>query len=338
MSESLPAPLMTPGRRKNILAAKADSLDASKSIALHADDFGMSRAIDRGILRGFREGLLTSTSLLANARDAAWAIEEWKTLAADQADGRLPSSGMRHRLNDPNVAFDLGVHLNLTQGRPLSGNAYPAELLDAEGRFPNVFALFAGLVRPGRHLEAAIRAELELQVAMLADSGLRPTHLNGHQYIEMMPVVTHMIPSLLERFAVKAVRVAREPALWRTTVLRGQPGKWPLTLVKHWFAERFAGRMDSLGVGHPDAYFGTAHAGVVDVALFRHFLAGASRSQHIEVGLHPGEPSVASAEEEADGWRDPLAPVRPKELDMLVTEPLATLLESSGWRLGRVRP
>jgi chitin disaccharide deacetylase len=305
-------------------------------VVLHADDLGMNRAVNQGILRGFRDGLLTSTSLMSNAPDAAWALEQWKELAKDRIGGQLPSADARRRLDDPDVAFDLGVHLNLTQGRPLSGSAYPAELLDVEGRFPSVFALFARLSRPDRQRHAAIRTELELQLQFLADHGLRPTHLNGHQYIEMMPVITHMVPDLLERFGIKTVRVAREPALWRTTVLRGQFCKWPLACVKRWFAQRFASRMDALGVSHPDAYFGTAHAGGVNIPLMRRFLAGAPPNRLIEVGLHPSEPSTVTPEERADGWHDPLALTRPGELNMLVTEPLTTLLESSGWRLGRL--
>ncbi len=43
-------------------------------IVFHADDFGMNRAVTDGILRGFQHGLITATSLLANAPDAARAI------------------------------------------------------------------------------------------------------------------------------------------------------------------------------------------------------------------------------------------------------------------------
>ena len=42
---------------------------------LHADDLGMNRAVSDGIFQGFEQGLLTSTSLLSNAPDAARALE-----------------------------------------------------------------------------------------------------------------------------------------------------------------------------------------------------------------------------------------------------------------------
>lgn len=64
-------------------------------LVLHADDLGMNRAVTHGILRGFRLGLLTSTSLLANAPDAA-RLREWKRLEEDRAAGRLASQAVRN--------------------------------------------------------------------------------------------------------------------------------------------------------------------------------------------------------------------------------------------------
>jgi predicted glycoside hydrolase/deacetylase ChbG (UPF0249 family) len=305
-------------------------------LVLHADDLGMNRAVTAGVLGGFRHGLLTSTSLLANAPDAPDALEQWKTLLSEHAAGRLPSAARRKQLDDPLRPFDLGVHLNLTQGRPLS-DSYPAELLDSEGRFPSVFALFARLGHRGDRFQAAIRAELIAQAQMVCDQGLRPTHLNGHQYIEMLPVVREIVPELLNRFGITVVRVPCEPGLWRSTVLRGQFGRWPLAAVKHLFAQRFRTRMDALRVIHPAAFFGTAHAGCIDLGLLRRFLADARPNQLVEVALHPGETSEGvSPEDQAAGWHDPLADWRPNELRMLTSAELAEFLASAGWRLGRL--
>jgi chitin disaccharide deacetylase len=305
-------------------------------LVLHADDLGMNRAVSEGILRGFREGLLTSTSLLANAPDAGRALQQWKALLAEHAAGKLPSAAARARLDDPDQPFDLGVHLNLTQGRPLSGS-YPAELLDSHGRFPGVSALFLRLWRYGGKFQAAIRAELERQIQLACDRGVQPMHLNGHQYIEMLPGVAQVMPELLGRFGIKTIRVAWEGSLWRSTVLGGQFWKWPMARVKRAFAERFRARMDALGVAHPDMFFGTVHAGQIDVGLMRRFVTAGKRSELVEIGLHPGETAEsASPDDRTNGWHDPLAALRTKELQMLCSAELAALLESAGWRLERL--
>jgi predicted glycoside hydrolase/deacetylase ChbG (UPF0249 family) len=310
----------------------------SSRLALHADDFGMNRAVSNGILHGFRHGLLTSTSVLSNAPDAARALSQWKGLLVEQSNGRLPSADVRRRLGDPECPFDLGVHLNLTQGRPL-GDRYPAELLDPEGRFPGIFSLFARLRQSGDKLREAIREEWRQQIQFLCDHGLRPTHLNGHQYVEMLPATSELVPGLMERFGIKAVRLALEPALLRNIALHGfQIAKWPLARVKHLFAATFRTLVDARRIAHPDAYYGTAHAGGVDLKLLQLFLASSQRHQFIEIGLHPGQSAEEpSPEDLANGWSDPLALARPKELEMLVSEELPRCLQSRGRSLGRLQ-
>ena len=109
----------------------------------------MNPAVTAGIFQGFEQGLLTSTSLLSNAPDAARALDGWRQLESRREQGSLASRAPRERLHDPAQPFDLGIHLNLTQGRPLTGPRYPAELLAADGRFPGVFGLFNRLRRRG---------------------------------------------------------------------------------------------------------------------------------------------------------------------------------------------
>jgi chitin disaccharide deacetylase len=333
----------------------------SSRLVLHADDFGMNRAVTDGILHGFRHGLLTSASMLANAPDACRAAKCWNELERDRAAGSLPSMPNRRRLDDSEEKpFDLGVHLNLTQGRPLIADRYPGELLDAEGRFPGVFALFSHLRRHGEKFAAAVREELARQIEWILDHGLWPTHLNGHQYIEMMRAVTPIVLELAERFDIRTIRAAWEPGLLRTTVLnRLGIMKWPMAMVKRWFAARFRAELDRAGIAHPDAFFGTAHAGGVTLRLLRLFLTCGKPYELVEIAVHPGncapllrrssadrksppgacQQAAAHSDEKCEcavEWRDPLAAARPKELRMLISDSLPAILESQGRRLGRL--
>jgi predicted glycoside hydrolase/deacetylase ChbG (UPF0249 family) len=307
-------------------------------IVLHADDLGLNPAVTEGVLNGFRHGLLTSSSLLSNAPDAAGALDMWKRLEAERRAGGLPSLAKRQRLGDPDQPFDLGVHLNLTQGRPLTGDRYPSELLDAHGRFPGVFALFARLRRRGDRFRAALQGELEEQVRFLVDHGLKPTHLNGHQYVELLPQVRSLVPALLAKFSIPTMRVAFEPSLFRSTMLcRFQPWKWPLGWLKRCFAIRLRAEMDRLRIAHPAAFYGTVHAGCVDMRTLRCFFTNGRRFRLVEIGLHPAEtPRVLSAEEATGGWQDPLAWLRHDELQLLVGDELAALMEAENLRLGRL--
>ena len=163
----------------------------SSRLVLHADDLGMNRAVSEGILRGFRDGLLTSTSLLANAPDAGRALQQWKGLAADHAAGRLPSAAARAKAGRSRPP--------VRSGRPPESHAGPAAYRQPlSGRVARLGRPFSRRFRPVRPAATArptgsarpFGRNWNEQVQVVCDHGLQPTHLNGHQYIEMIPAVT----------------------------------------------------------------------------------------------------------------------------------------------------
>lgn len=319
-------------------------LDPPRRLVLHADDFGLNADVSRGVIGGFSAGLLTSTSILANAPAARLALGLWQRLEESRQAGTLPSAETRRRLGEPDLAFDLGVHLNLTQGNPLTAS-FPGRLLDDCGRFLSPGGLYRRLVRHGTQCAAAIEAELAAQIDFVASRGLSISHLNGHQYVEMMPVVVGMVPRLARRFAIGRVRAAVEPRHGRNS-LQGGAGRhgrlpgirlsaWPLSVVKQFHARRLAGNLAAASVARPDAFFGASHAGRVDLGLMRCFLRAAGNSRLIEIALHPGlAPAVGHTVDEA--WRDPLAALRAGELEMLRSASLADLIAAHGAELGRL--
>ena len=79
-----------------------------RRVILHADDLGMNRGVTDGIMQGFRQGLLTSTSLLSNAPDAARALKLWKELIDDQAAARLPLHALAFKAGGSNEPLRSG--------------------------------------------------------------------------------------------------------------------------------------------------------------------------------------------------------------------------------------
>jgi len=308
----------------------------SKRVVLHADDFGMNEAVNQGIITSFAEGLLTSTSILANAPAASEACAAWTRLDLERSSGRLPSLSFRRGLYDSGSAFDLGVHLNLTQGRPLTGEQYPAQLLDREGRFPGVFSLLARLAVGGSKYRQSVRRELVSQIESVRARGLLMTHLNGHQYVEMLPVVSEIFPELLKQFSIPIVRVARERGLAATTLWHSfRPAQWGLAQVKRAFAASFRRRMNRAAAKHPRDYFGTAHAGTIDLKVMEQFLAMA-RSGVTEIGMHPGIEYAGGAVSVGEGWDDPLSTLRTNELRLLCSTELVERLARETIGLGRL--
>lgn len=308
----------------------ADSV--RRTLVLHADDLGMSTAVNAGIECAFSHGLLTSASVLANGPACTAALRSWKRLQEAQCHGTLWSTASRLRLDDALRPFDLGIHLNLTQGRPLTAG-YPSELLDREGRFPGIYPLFVALLRTRRQHQTAIRAELHEQLVCVRDYGVVLTHANGHQYVEMLPAVAEILPGLLARFGIGVCRLAQE----RVGRLPSNPLRWPrwvLARTKLHFARNFGGVLARAEILHPDGFRGASHAGRVDLRQISRFL----RTVHpglTEIAVHPGERPLDP--EFADGWDDPLQDWRPREMETLTSPALAQLLEREQVRLGRLQ-
>jgi predicted glycoside hydrolase/deacetylase ChbG (UPF0249 family) len=304
-----------------------------RTIALSADDFGMNAAVNAGIAAAFRRGLLTGASLLVNGPAAVEASEIWTILERERAGGALPTAEARRRLGEPDRPFDLGLHLNLTQGYPLTGD-YPAELRGPDGTFCGVWRLARALSGRGARYGSAIEREIAAQLGRGRELGLMFGRVDGHQYVEMLPVVTTALVEQLPRFGLKHVRIARERRLSRTALGQGRVAAWILGLVKRRYAERFARRMEEAGFVGTDAFFGTAHAGRITSETLGRFVGAVGAGETAEIGLHPGE-TPAAAGRPGDPWFDPLADRRPRELAMLVSAESSEGLERLGARLGR---
>jgi predicted glycoside hydrolase/deacetylase ChbG (UPF0249 family) len=307
--------------------------DACRLIAFHADDLGMNSAVDEGIFECFERGVLTSTSVLANGPSAAAALEQMSFL---NASAEKRTSAMRTQLGDRGVPFDIGVHLNLVQGRPMTGDRYPGDLLDDEGRFVDIGKLFWSVIRSGSRWIEAITAELSAQIAWVVDHGVQPTHVNGHRYVELVPGVGQAILSLLPRYAIPVVRSPLESGLWRTTMSTRGFAAWSLAQAKRALARRFDRLVDKANLKRGGQYFGTAHAGHVTLDSLRRWLAGRPFHREFEVGIHPGAAAQPNVTAEKDGWRDPLASLRSNERDLLCSAELVDLLTEHRCRLTRL--
>jgi chitin disaccharide deacetylase len=308
-----------------------------RRVVFHADDLGINSAVDDGILDAFTNGVLTSTSVLANGPSAENAIKRVLSLIATECTGGRPDRVRRLLLDDPNTSFDLGIHLNLTQGRPLTGDRYPSELLDTQGCFTSPGKLFRTLLRSGKRLAPALNAELGEQIVWALDHGVRPTHANAHQYIDLIPEVSNVVTHLLKRFSIGVVRLPIECRLRATTLSGRGLSVWTLAHIKRTFAVRFARHVAAAQLKHPDGFFGTAHAGRITIAALARRLTASTNECLLEIGMHPGHlADESSPERSAGGWHDPLATLRPSEYELLCSDALVELLVKQELRLGRL--
>jgi predicted glycoside hydrolase/deacetylase ChbG (UPF0249 family) len=151
-------------------------------LIVNADDLGYSPGVNEAIVGLYRIGRLSCTSVIVNLPHSAAGI------AAARAEG-LP----------------VGVHLNLTRGRPCLPAGEVPSLVTNEGRFypsPTFFVrAAAGLVRPAE-VEAECRAQIEHALAGLG----RIAHLDSHSHWQMVPALRAVLERLAQETGVARVR------------------------------------------------------------------------------------------------------------------------------------
>jgi predicted glycoside hydrolase/deacetylase ChbG (UPF0249 family) len=136
----------------------------SLRFTLCADDFAISPAVSRGIFEALEAGRLSATSAMSNRPHWRWAARE------------LAQFGAR---------AEVGLHLNLTLGSPLSAMPHlaPGGELPTHRKF-----IQAALLR--KLPEAELRREIASQLDAFEDAlGAPPDFVDGHQHVQVLPLV-----------------------------------------------------------------------------------------------------------------------------------------------------
>lgn len=283
-----------------------------KQLIVNGDDFGMAPGVNRAIVRAHREGILSSTSLLANGASFDEAV----------------------RLARENPRLGVGVHLNLTQGRPLSDPGTLGALLGAGGEFLGSAEPLYFRMLLNRISEGAIEQEFRAQIEKVRDAGLRPTHLDGHQHVHMWPPVFRVTARLAAEYGLAGVRSSRERrvdfrGLWRrNSGFRGtilQQAGVGLGLAYLSVTSRAA--LAEAGVATPDYFYGVSATGFLNRGTLEDILRDVPDGVS-ELMAHPG---YVDAELERVETR--LVAQREKELDALTWPGARILAQELGIQL-----
>ena len=154
-----------------------------KKIVVNADDLGLSDGVNAKIFASINRGLITSASVLANGDGFDNFQEQFR--AYSQAS--------------------FGVHLNLTEGLPLTNRADLGPLLHTSGRFREDIRNVRNLGK----LRSAIKEELSAQVSRLLEAGVKISHFDSHQHVHTIPAITPVVKLLQSEFGIRRIRRAR---------------------------------------------------------------------------------------------------------------------------------
>lgn len=268
-------------------------------LIVSADDLGLTDGVNRAVLRGYRQGIVTSTSLLAV--------------------GRSFDDAVRMLLDNPGL--DVGAHLAIVGEDPplLTAREIPT-LVDSRGALPLSYrtVIQRGLI--GRLDPDDVRREFAAQLERIRSAGITVSHVDTHQHTHLWPAVSGVLLELARQHAIPAVRTPRSQLVL------------PIGVGVNVLSARLRRRVGQAGLATTDNYTGLDEAGSLDQARFeRSVIALRHAKGTVEINAHPG---IA---DDPDLGRFDWNYRWPDELAMLVSPETRELIAASGYRLGSFR-
>ncbi len=276
------------------------------SISLCADDFALSPGVNRGVIEALDAGRLSATSVMANR--PSW------------PKGAIP---LRRRA----AKADIGLHLNLTLGAPLTFMPRFAP----SGHLPEIMRLLKA-VRKGDLPEREIRHEIARQLdAFTEHFGAPPDFVDGHQHVQILPQIRHWLFDELESRNLRGKIWLRNSADRPSRILR-RASELKKAFAISWLAKGFARDAAARGFATNEGFSGFSRFDpCADYAVdFESYLRAPGR-RHL-IMCHPGycDEELVSA--------DPVTLTRERELNFLLSPAFAKILERASAKLARMSP
>ena len=289
--------------------------DFVRRLIVNADDFGMTRGVNRAIVEASGQGIITSTTLMATARAFDDAVAQAGQLA-------------------PRVS--IGCHVILLDGTPALAPTMVPTLLDPNlpagaPEFRVKLNDFARASFSGRLNPVEVEAEAMAQMQLLQDAGIQLSHFDCHKHAHMFPAVLRPLLRAANSRGIAAVRnpfgrlfplpvtrILRNPQLWRRVA--------ELSVLRS-FAANFKREVERHGLRTPDGSVGVLNTGSLDLQSFL-VIIDALPEGTWEFVCHPGYNDA-----ELDQVRTRLRQSRETELAVFTSPDASAALERRGVEL-----
>jgi chitin disaccharide deacetylase len=246
---------------------------AVRRVIVNADDFGLTRGVNRAVMELHQKGALTSATLMARAPATEEAIER--------------------ALNTPSLS--VGCHVVLVDGEPvLSPREVIPNLADPiSRRFRSSLASFLFWLygQTSRRTSLAqrtaeIEAEAAAQIALLQSRGLHLTHIDTHKHTHMFPAVLRPLLRAARRAGISTVRNPFEPAWSRRATSAPLLRRMEVTLLRQ-LEPAFRRIVDEEGFTTTDGALGVLATGTLDATTIRLMIESIPPGTW-ELVTHPG--------------------------------------------------
>lgn len=268
---------------------------SSRRLLINADDYGLSHGVNSGIIEAAETGVVRSASMMVNLP------------GFDDAVARARSR----------PSLSLGLHLNLTTGKPLT--AAPSLTNRKTGELYSLPFLVAR-ASLGRVNTSEVERECVAQIDRMIEVGISPTHLDSHRHIHAHPALWNAVLEAASSRGISNVRVPTEP-LWANAL------DWRATLKKTGLlvCARFSRHRAERSSGVH--FFGLSLQGGASFAARLFALIPRLPVGTTELMTHPGYADRALSEHDGYTWQ------RDEERRVLCSKELRDLIQRNGIEL-----
>lgn len=243
-----------------------------RRLIINADDFGLTAGVNRAIVEANTNGIVTSSTLMANGR----AFDDAVSLAKQTPQ------------------LDVGCHLVLIDGEPLLDVARLPTITSRDSgsvRFRDGLKSFAARALTGRLDPEEIEAEASAQIRKIQSAGIFVSHVDSHKHTHLFPAVLRPVLRAALACGVHAVRNPfgpRKPLI--ISELLSRPSLWTRyaeVRILRTLSRKFRDAAGGQGIATTDGTFGIVVTGALDEKLFR-AIAAIIPEGTWELVCHPG--------------------------------------------------
>jgi len=284
-----------------------------RRLIVNADDLGLTRGVNRAIFETISQGIVTSTTLMANSAAFDDAVERARSLAGE----KRPS---------------VGCHVLLVDGEPISPAASVKTLLqDGTRTFRANLMPFVSSAARGKMSGAEIEAEATAQFRKLQAAGVSISHFDTHKHTHIFPAVFQPLLRAAQACGIKAVRnpfapvkplafahLMRRPKLWK---------RYSQVKILRRYEDAFRRAVAEAGMKTPDGSFGIVSTGHLDENLFTAIM-GCLPEGTWEFVCHPGYNN-----KDLDNVQTRLRSSRETERQVLTSKAARKVLDDQGVEL-----
>lgn len=185
-------------------------------LIVNADDCGISEIVNEDIRKYIEDGLISSTTVMANMDDFDGAIRLYQ---------------------DYHDIISFGLHLNLTEGKPLTSSQILQDIgfyverdnhLCLNGKNINVSQI-------NQDAKLAILKELECQAEKIMDFGITPSHIDSHEHVHWRKELLPLFCAVANKYGITIMRrefnYGGNPAFRET--FRRRMWRWRMKYYNH---------------------------------------------------------------------------------------------------------